>query len=276
MKKTGMVCVLVLGLAMLGHSSEPLDDEDDWGLIGYLDYLETFKKERFESLRKDYNDVAKLRAYFEEGLLRTSHRNKEMLVFKQKFGISDKTMLAALMGIIRETAAKTEWKWGKAREDSYDINWRLLAAVRWLGVCADAEAKQFLMGIATDKEKDSELRKTAIEAYLRRADAQEAQGAITRFVADDMRITTKPYETYPVSFCVYANAFHAYNEAQEGSEKRKAIISALSDLLPKEKNMNDFDEMDKWLADQSREYAESPQRKAALERMNKPPEKETP
>ena len=54
------------------------------------------------------------------------------------------------------------------------------------------------------------------------------------------------------------------------------IVAAVSDVLVKEEDKNVFAEADKFLAERSKEYAESPQRKAMLERMNKPTEEKTP
>jgi len=259
--------IMVLSLAVQGFSSESLDDFTD-----YLNYLEEFQKERFAHLREEYKDVVKLKAYFEKGLLVSPVSDKEMLTFKRKFGVSDETMLTALMGIIRETAAKTEWEWRKSYEDSYDINGRLLKAIRWLGVCADTETKTFLMGIVTDNAKDYDFRRNAIGAYLRRADAQETRNAITRFFTDDMREVGK--NGFSVSHCVYGCALQTYDETENNAEKREAVVASLSIALVKEENQKVFVEVDKVLAERSKAYAESPQRKAALQRFNIPAEKE--
>ena len=72
-------------------------------------------------------------------------------------------------------------------------------------------------------------------------------------------------------------AFPTNRVGMEGdTQTREAIVSAMSAALAKEANTNVFARVDKLLAERSKEYAESPQRKAALERMNKPPEKLNP
>ena len=267
MKMMSMLYVITLCLAMPSLSSEQL------GLESYVEHLETFEKKEFECLKSEYKDTVKLRAYFEGGLFRSPISDKGMLTFKRKFGISDETMLTVLMSIIRDTASKTEWKWGKSSEDTYDVNWRLLNAVRWLGVCADTEAKRFLMGIATDNEKLFDFRAYAIQAYMRRADAREIQDAIPRLFADGIGVVRD--EINSISYSVYAYAMLAYDEAEGNIQKREAIIASLVAVpLEKEEDKKAFAKADEWLVERSKEYAESPQRKAALERMSKPPDKD--
>jgi len=269
MKKMSMVYVISLCFLMPSFASEQPSFES------YMEYLETVGKGEFERLKSEYKDMTNLRTYFEDGLLRSPISDKEMLMFKQKFGVSDEIMLTVLTGIIRETAMKTEWEWGKSREDSYDVNWRLLNAVRWLGVCADIKTKQFLMDVATDSEKLFDFRAYAIQAYMRRADAKEIRDAIARLLADDMRLVKNGINS--VAYSVYTYAILAYDEAEGNTHKREAIIDSLTTVpLEKEEEKKTFVQADKWLAERSKEYAESPQRKALLERVNKPPEKETP
>ena len=235
-----------------------------------MEYLEKFQQEEFAHLKSEYKDTAKLRAYFEERLLRSQASDKDMVAFKQKFGVSDEAMLTVLMGIIKKTAAKTEWQWGKSREDSYDVNWSLLNAVKWLGVCADTETKQFLMDIITDNGKLFDFRAYAILAYMKRADVKETRDAIVRFLADDVRTALNEYSS------VYRLAIQVYDKAENDTQTHEAIATAMSAALAKEENKEAFAKADKLLAERSKEYAESPQRKAALERMNKPPEPKTP
>jgi len=66
------------------------------------------------------------------------------------------------------------------------------------------------------------------------------------------------------------------SESQTKVKKNMRIVAAVSDVLVKEEDKNVFAEADKFLAERSKEYAESPQRKAMLERMNKPTEEKTP
>jgi len=144
-------------------------------------------------------------------------------------------------------------------------NWFLHAAIIWLGVCSDADAKQFLLDTVTDNTKYDEFRKRAIESYLYRTDAQEMQGTLTRFLIGDMKVV--PYDTY--LFAVQ----QLYDASEGDPQKREAIVAAVSATLAKEENRNIVDTVDTLLAKRSKTYADSPQRKATLERLNIPAEK---
>jgi len=93
---------------------------------------------------------------------------------------------------------------------------------------------------------------------------------LPRFFADDMKDTFNRYSN------LYVYAMNVYEEAEDNPDKREVIIAVMSAALAKEENEFAFSKADKRFAEQSKEYAESPQRKAALERMNIPREKETP
>jgi len=105
---------------------------------------------------------------------------------------------------------------------------------------------------------------------MNRANTQEKWDAIARFLADDVRSGILPF------FNMYHAAMQAYDEAEGDTQKREAIVATVSAALVKEEDKKAFEEADKHLAERSTEYAESPQRKAALDRLNKPPEKKTP
>ena len=265
MRKMGLVCMISLCMVISGLLAEQLSLESYW------EYCEQYDKKEFESLQAKYKDTARLREYFEKGLLRVSVKDSDMVAFKRIFGVSDKAIQSVLMDIIHRTAVTTEWEWGKSHEDTYDINGILFQSIRWLGFCADTKTKQFLMGIATDSEKPFEFRTLAVQAYARRMDAQDMNEAIPRLLADDMRVTGKG--GFAVANCVYSYALQAYDEAEGDKPKREAIIASLTAALTKEKDKEAFTQGDKLLAERSKAYADSPQRKAALERLNIPTEK---
>jgi len=266
MKKTGMVCVAVMCLAMTEISATPVTALDL--------YLGTPEQE-VEALRGSLKDPAKLR----ECMVRiTSSLNptsyEQMGDFKRRFAVGDADMQVALLDIIREASAKTGWKRSRPG-DAPDIRIADLQQIPWsircLKLCADTEGKKFLMDIATDAEKDSDFRWTAICSYLHRADAQETRDALVRFLAGDMRATLNlPHHG------LYFTAIWMYDDTEDNLQKREAITAALTAALAQEKEKDAFSWADKNLAERSAEWAGSPQRKAALERFGKPPAPEAP
>ena len=266
MRKMSIVCVMVMCLAMSGFSSL-LSRE------GYWERLKTHDKKEFDRFQEIFNDPVQLKERFEKNLLVYPHiSGKEMIEFKQVFGISDEVMRSILMDIIREVSAKNGWQWENPKFlKEIDIaNMQLHWAICWLEVCADADAKQFLMDIATDTKKGDVYRRTAAFTYLRCSNAQETRDALTCFFADDMRAVVCPV------YGPYNAAIEAYDKAESDLLKREAIVTSLTAALAKEENEKLFIYADKLLTKRSKAYAESPQRKAALQRFDTPTAKETP
>jgi len=263
MKKMSMVCMMTLCLAMPGFPTTPLSR--DWERMKVND------RKTFDRIWQEYNDPVKLKRRFEDSLLIYPLDEKEMEDIKQAFGLKEETLRDLLMGFIREASAKTGWKQYSMPEpeDLHRASWQLREAIRWLSVCADAEVKQFLMGIATDNEKHDSYRNAAVLSYLIRADVLEIRDAIVRLLADDMRALNRYGSMYYL-------AIKAYDKTEGDTQTREAIVAAMSAALAKEEDKKIFTNADKRFAELSKEYAESPQRKAALERMNKPPEEKTP
>ena len=267
MKRMIMMCMAILFLAMPGFSSKVYSCLDD--------YLE-MSAQAADGLRKELKDTEKLRS-FVEGLIGAAYRPDLPEVaeeIKRKLGISDKSMQTALMVILREEGARIKWKksqWPNDRLDSI-ADWRLSRGLIWMGFCADAEGKKFLMKTASDSAVDREFRARAIGSYLSRADKKERLDAVTRFLAGDMKGSVDPFWASGL----YNSAIRVYDEAEGDTKTRDAIVAILSAVLMEEKNELYFEMMDKNLAERSKEYAESPQRKAALERMNPPVRRNAP
>ena len=264
MKKMGIVCMMVMCLALPGFASRQ---------ITMLGICLASSEQETERLREDLKNTVFLRDFMKQLLGSSSNEPEQRAEFKRRFGVSDEAMQASLMDSVRETSVKAGWKL-RQQGDAQDIriaDHHLREAIRWLSTCAGAEGKGFLLGIATDNARDSDFRSGSISAYMRRANAQEKWDAIIRFLADDLRTAE-----VRLFFNVYHAAMQAYDEAEGDTQKREAIVVAASAALVKEEDKKAFAEADKLLSERSKEYAESPQRKAALERMNKPPEKETP
>ena len=255
-----MMCMMVVCLAMSGFSSR---------VITSVDYYLDFQGQEVEQIREEMKDAKKLREHMERLLNGTvNHERAEQI--KQKYDINDEAMQTILLGVVREASAKNKWqvpeKRTKDNEHIVIAYWRLHEAIVWLSACADAEGKRFLMSVITDNEKHSEFRRAAGWSYLRCADAQEIRDILPRFFADS--IWTDVY-----SFSLYHNMIKVYDRMEGDAQTREAIVAAMSAALAKEEDKNAFAEGDKLLAERNKEYAESPQRKAALERMNKPPDK---
>jgi len=240
------------------------------------DYLALPEQKAME-LREELKDAKKLRSIMMERLFNSSWRRyifpEQAEEFKRRSGMSDKTMETVLLDIIREWSIKGGWSSWESRPDSQAArigHGYLTEAIKWLGFCADTKGKKLLMAIATDSVKDNEFRSLAIASYMLRANAKETLDALPRFLADDMRTALHP------SFDIYFCALSHYDKAEGNPQKREAILSSVSAALTNEEEKKAFAEADKRLAELSTDYAESPQRKAALERMNKPPEKPVP
>ena len=265
MNKMSVVCMMGMCLAILSFATTSPDKDWEWIRIN--------DKERFDRLWKEYNDPLQLKAFFESSVLFSRYNEREMENFKRSFGIKEETLQTMLMEIIRETSAKIGWKWRFDQDEPRDIriaSKQLENAIAWLVVCADAGTKQFLMGIATDSTKPECYRSEAIYSYMRCADAQEIRDGIARIFSDEVRATSLSDIFYPN---VYSGTFTVYDEAENDPQKREAIITSLTAALEKEEDKYTFAIADQLLAKRSKEYADSPKRKAALERMNIPIEK---
>ena len=219
--------------------------------------------ERLAQAREAYKDPEKLKATLMRIFAiddRVLDPRKEIPIFKQKYHVSDETMRTALMSIyesvrhLGDDPAHSD----EPRETIYDKR-RLFCSLEWLGFCADGATKELLMRWATDGTKANDYRVPAIDAYIRCADAQQVRDALIRFLID-MRVD--PYGTYLQAFAVYD---------ESDVQKREAITASLVVALSREEDKGRFADMDKKLAKRSKEYAESSQRKAMVERMSKLP-----
>jgi hypothetical protein len=234
-------------------------------IVGEPPYYDTWPEERVGQAREDFKDAAKLKEHIERqtSTLGYSLWKREKAEFRKKFDVSEETLQAALMAIIRESSEKVGWEeteWGEPPDVSV-TKVRLYTAVGWLGFCADAEAKKFLMGIAMDETKREGHRMNAVLAYLRCADAQETKDAFARFLANEEMI---PY--FPLR-----SVLKMYDETEENPLKREVIFASIPVALAREKSKSTFADTDNWLAQRSKEYAESAQRLAMLERISKLP-----
>ena len=264
MKKVVMVGAIAISLAIPGRSSLMLD--------GWLEMCLDLPEQKAEQLREDLKDAANLRECMVEliGTRPQSGVEQKVEAFKRRFGVSDRAMQTALMDIVHKAGVKNGWKKRQGSEDTLDgvADWQIYSGLIWMCFCADAEGRKFLMGIATDSTVDREFRGHAVFPYLARSDDKEKMDVITRFFAGDMKGTVDLY----YNSGLYHSAIRMHDKAESDPRTRESIVSMLSAALMEEKREHIFKTADKSLAERSREYAESPQRKAALERMN-PPDK---
>ena len=272
------VCLLLAGNAtatLLAPGTErPKSPHPSLSGSNWLISSVTASEQETERLREELKNPKKLRELIRQGTLfgyGTPANAETVEAFKRKYGVSDKIMQKELIDLIREWSPKGWHTWqGPDAPLDVRMSYVLLAgATRWLGFCAEAEGKKLLMDIIMDSKIDGEFRWLAIDSYMRRSDAQERWAALVRFLADDVKPTIQPI------FDIYNAAVWEYDRVENDSPKREVIISTVSAALMKETGKNAFERGDKLLAERSKEYAESAQRKAALQRFNLQPEKDT-
>ena len=217
-----------------------------------------------EQTRKHYKDPEILRETL-EGCFSLPHFlswSGDPLRFKRKFEIADDTLRAVLLdiyGSVRHLGGEP-FSYDDPDELTYDKR-RLRRSIEWLGYCADEKTKRLLWEVACDGTKAEAYQITAMRSYIHCANAREVRDALVRFLIDT-RI--KP------SFA-YLYAIAVYDESEGDPRKREAIVAALVVALAQEEHRGLFVSTDKELAERSKDYANSRQRLAILQRMNRLP-----
>ena len=253
---------LCIGLCLLlaGNVIPSSDDEilisDVWYDIIYKHSDEQIARERercknSEVLKDDLASAFTMDVYIWD---------EEIPLYKEKFGIADDTLRTALMGIYEKVqhVGKDPFS-SDDPEEVTDDKRRLHYALEWLGYCADKSTKEFLKKVATDKTIDRVFRNQAIRAYLRNATAKEFDW-VTSLLADKSQNTSS----------IYSMSIEEYARADSDTKRRKAIASVLSAALAKEEDKYIFNYLDKDFAKLDKDYANSPQRRAALQRLDLP------
>ena len=181
--------------------------------------------------------------------------------FKERYDIADGVLRAALMDICQSVrhVGKDPFHHGEPLELTEDKR-RLHDALECLRYCADKPVKEFLMKVATDGAMDNTYRSVAIRSYLRCADAEEVRSGFPPLLADKSQ--NIPY--------LYRIAMRAYDDLANDTQKREAFMSTAAAALLKEEDKTIFAEADGGMAGRNKEYAASPQRKAALQRFDLP------
>jgi len=224
---------------------------------------DSYTDEEVARTREAYKNPENLKETLMRILANSPSWDEDVLLFKQKFDVADDTLRTVLLDIYKSVQhlRGVPFQDGEPKEITDDKK-RLSRSISWLGYCADESAKELLMDIATNGTEDKWLRSNAIIAYIQRADAQQVRDALARFLIGDMKVN--PYITYLYTF-------GAYDEAESDPQKREAIVASLIVALTREDNKSRFAKMDKELAARSKEYAESSQRLAMVQRMSKLP-----
>ena len=259
MKKVVVMCMAALCMAMPGFSSRT---------FSWLDCYVDMKEEEAEQLREDLKDATGLKKCMVRLIGNHLHSDavEKVEAFKKRFDVSDNAMQTALMPIIREAGAKNEWKKRQGPDDPLDMvaDWQTEHGLSWMMFCAEKEGKEFLIKIITDSTVSREFRGRAINSYVARADEKEKMEIATRFLTGDMKEAEDPL--FPSR---YDLVLWVYDKAEDDPKMREAVVAMVSAAVMEEKEA-DFKQADELLAERIKEYAESPQRKAALERMNPP------
>ena len=232
-------------------------------------HYESYSDENVANLREILQNPEKAKEFLTDEFA-ASHAlwQSEIPLFKMKFDVQDEIIRPLLLDILRESAQKVGWETPLSwQDDSMDViadKRRLYGAIAWLGACADEPTKKLLLDIAMDGTKDTFYREPAVWAcLLYHADAQEIKNILIRYLVE----ANKESRLHNV---IYAFAEEAYR-ATTDEMKREAILASFSVAVAQTKNKWAFERLDNFLTQNSKEYAESSQRKAALQQMNLQP-----
>ncbi|MCL1920074.1 MAG: hypothetical protein FWG50_03200 [Kiritimatiellaeota bacterium] len=188
--------------------------------------------QKIKSSREDFKDAEKLKAYLKDFFVEWDVYGDFPLDFKRHLAVSDEVMRDALMGFVRESAAKIGWAKGRSQlGDSDEVSEAMglmYFALRWMCACTDGDTKKLLRDVAMDSAKAKEYRGSAAAAYLRRADAQDAQGFLAALLADDAKLP--PDHRREIRFEIE----WMLRETKVEGPKREAIDAALNTMKARE------------------------------------------
>jgi len=250
------LCLLLVGHVTAmdlpsGHEPKPLSDEE------------------IASRKENFKNPEKLKAFLMDAFVEFDWSGamtepQQIHAFKDGYDIKDTTIRSALLDIYRESVQKTGWKYG----DNWQAEFRLHSAIFWMGIFADEPAKELLLGIASDSAKDVFYRYPAIFGYIYCADLQEVRDLFTWLLDDEKRFPANLRATFAEQIR------RLWKSVETDKPKREVILASLSTVADREKDVRTFRSLDDFLTQNNKEYAESFQRKASLERMSKTLEKD--
>ena len=131
------------------------------------------------------------------------------------------------------------------QSDEWRRNQGIAESVVWLlPKCGSIPVKDFLLERMSTEEPNVHIRRQAILAYLRVADAEEAKHILLRFLVGDGRMDLE-------RLSVYSFASMAYDES-DSPEKKAAILAALAVAADKEDGKIRFMKVDGILRKEAR------------------------
>ncbi|MCL1920073.1 MAG: hypothetical protein FWG50_03195 [Kiritimatiellaeota bacterium] len=228
MKSMGLcVCVTTLCLTASRLSASLNLTVKDW-----KDYQSILLSQKIKGLEEDFKDAGKLKAYLKDFFMEWYPYDNFALDFKRGIPVSDEVMRDALTGLLRESAAKVGWDrfntlLGDSLEDS-DARRMMCHALGWMCACTDGDTKKLLRDVAMDSAKDTAYRGSAVIAYLRRADAQDAQDFLAALLADEARLPADHGKK--IRFAIE----RMLKETKVEGPKREAIDAALNTMKARE------------------------------------------
>ena len=241
------LCLLLAGNAVSQNAHTP---RDNTGEENVLVKLSPPPPEEMENI---------LRGWFADGHPMFA---EDIVRYKETTGVTDDALRAVLLDIYQSVRhlADVPFQRGEPRKLTSD-RWRLRRSIQWLGHCADEPTKRLLLDFANDETKVRNYRIYAVDASIQCAAAQEVRDVLLHFFADKK---LNPYGTY-------WHAEKRYDEAEANPQKQEAILATVIALLARDEDKDVFAEMDKKVAERSKEYATSSQRLAMIQRMSKLP-----
>lgn len=228
---------------------------EEAGFPPWPEYYANRTPESIAFKRDAFRDPAKLKSELLQSLSINGRFDfKEFPWFKSTFDVQDEVLRPVLLEIYKEARMKNL----DDPNNSVDML-RAKRSLTGLGLCADDDAKQLLLGIASQPSDVMDIRMRALAAYLQASSAEEAKTVLLRFLVEGERMDSESRS----GVCRYALA--AFKDASP--EKKAAILEALYVALSREDNKWLFRIYDDILCKISKEYANSHQRLAILKRL---------
>jgi len=160
-------CCAGLCLALAGNGASQ----------GWDDYFKATSEKEIASRKEEFKDPDALKGALKKKLtsFSSAHPFYDINDFKQRFDVKDEDIRVALMGTYRESAHRLATMSREDNPDFFADCHGCMQAVHWMGIFADEPMKLFLLERARDGDIQLIVRSEAIKAYLRCADAQEAE-----------------------------------------------------------------------------------------------------
>ena len=209
-------------------------------------------------------DDASLRERITEYYVYAAHDSvwQEFDEFKKQNAVSDEQLHRVLMAIYSDAVDSSPTL--TPQSDEWRRNQGIAESVVWLlPKCGSIPVKDFLLERMSTEEPNGHIRRQAILAYLRVADAEEVKNILLRFFAGEDRMDLGG------RFGLLSGARQVLKDADAG--KRAAILESLYVALAREENKCAFHVYDDILSKFNNDYANSYQRVAILQKLIQAP-----